>query len=134
MSLFVAAIILTLTILTSILARRVADEMTYLEKPLRVLQAFGGLALLFVLPWWFALLITGGLALGWIPMAAAIGVLAAISAGTSSTSTQVAAIAFALAILSGARWTLDKRSPVAYAKAVVAFAAACIGIRFIGGF
>ena len=106
MSIPLAILVLLVMMLAHWLARRVTDEMTYLEKPLRVLQAISGLTLLFVLPWWLALLLTGALAVGGFAMAVAIGVLAAL-AGTSTT---IAAIALPLAMFAGGRIERDTRA------------------------
>jgi len=131
-----ALAIIVVSALAAYFATRVQDEMQYLEKPLRVLQAVSGLALLAVLPWWSALIITGALALGWLPMAGAIGFLAARSSslGTEPALVGLAALTLALALLSGARWTLDKRAPLVYAGAVVAFTLVFSGLGVLGAF
>jgi hypothetical protein len=74
-------------------------------------------------------MLVGALALGGIFMAAAIGVLAALSINGPT-----AAIALPLAILAGARWELDKRKPLHYAGIVVCFALLLFGITALGAF
>jgi hypothetical protein len=104
----------------------VADERRYLEKPLRIIQATAGLALLAVLPWWLALILAGALALGWLPLALALAALAA------SGSVTVTAIAIPLAILGGARWTFDGRQPLTLAAALTAFTLFLLGVAALG--
>ncbi len=129
MSIVLALLVITVSILAYLLARRVPDEMRYLEKTIRVLQALSGLALLFILPWWLALMLAGALTLGGISMAAAIGVLAALSVGGAT-----AAIALPLAILAGARWELDKQKLLVLIGTATVFALVLLGIKALGAF
>ena len=129
MSIILTLLVIIVSILAYLLARRVPDEMCYLEKTIRVLQALSGLALLFILPWWLALMLAGALALGGISMAAAIGVLAALSVDGAT-----AAIALPLAILAGARWELDKQQALHYVGITIVFALVLLGIKALGAF
>jgi hypothetical protein len=117
--------------LSCFFAKRVPDEMKDLEKPMRVIQALSGLTLLLMLssiPWWLALVIAGALAIGWLPMAAAVGLMASMG------SVALAAAAIPLGILAGARWVLDKREPLVYAVALAAFTLFFAGLKALGAF
>lgn len=105
---------------------RVEDEMQALERPIRVLQAILGLALLLVLPWWLALVIAGALALGWLPMAGALGLLAALG------GIGVIALALPLALLAGARSTLDRQPILPFVVALLAFTFLFAALHAIG--
>lgn len=105
MSVVASFLVLVVTGLAGFLATRVEDEMQYLEKPLRAVQAISGLALLAVLPWWGALIIAGALAFGGIFL---LGGVAALAALAVTQGEGFAAVAVVLGILAGGRWALDR--------------------------
>lgn len=107
MSTLLAALVVTVSALAAFLATKVDDELLYLEKPLRFLQAVSGLALLFVLPWWGALIIAGALAFGGAFLLGGVGVLVVLVAWEGSAA-GLAATSLVLGILAGGRWALDR--------------------------
>lgn len=123
-----AALIVVTSVLACSLATRTRDEMQYLEKPLRVLQALSGLALLFVLPWWLALVLAGALAIGGYPMAVAVSALAAVATGS------ITAVALPLAMLAGARWEVDTRDALQYAGLLLVATLIFAGLNTLGLF
>jgi hypothetical protein len=108
-------------------ASRARDEWNLLTPVLRILQSLSGLTLLFSLSPWLALILAGALAIGWLPLAVALGYVG----GTGNPATL--ALATPLALLAGARWAYDGRAALHLAIAILATGLLVAGVASLGG-